>query len=356
MKKCLIPVLLLIISCTSKITIPEAQKNPVPASDYENSKISEGIELHDKGFLKEAVQCYREVLQLNPDNIQALYEMSYSYFQMGDQENSLKYSLKGMQYRSDLLSQFYMNAGNSLDIMGKARQAVDIYKRAISIDPAQNMFYYNMGIAWLRLDDLQKAENSFVASLRLNPDHASSHYALADMYMQRGQQIPAILLLCKFLIIEPNSERSLIALDRLAQALAAGVSQEDDKNISVNIFGLSDKTDNPFSSIEMFYKLSRVSRYNDENKDKSEIELRENELSALLSFMDKKDLKDENTFMQKYLISYFSDLAKAGQTETFIYYIHQAWDDKTVQQWLRLNWPRIEAFEKWKQQYRLSIY
>jgi tetratricopeptide (TPR) repeat protein len=321
----------------------------------EETKIAEGVEFHDKGFFKEAIKCYDEVLQLNPDNVHALYEMSYSYFQMGDQENSLKYSMRGMQYKSDLLSQFYMNAGNSLDILGKPEQAIAIYKKAIAIDPGQNMFYYNMGIAYLRLEEPEQARKNFIESIRRNPDHASSHYALADMYIKDGEQIPAILLLCRFLIIEPNSERSLVALDRLIQVMSAGVKQEDEKNITINLFPADSDEADVFQSIEMLYKLSRATRYLEENKNKSAVELRLDELSALFSYLDKEKLNDDSSYIEKYLITYFSELARAGQQEAFVYYIHQAWDNESVQQWLRENWPRTEAFKKWKQQYSFNI-
>ncbi len=104
----------------------------------------------------------------------------------------------------------------------------------------------------------------------------------------------------------------------------------------------------------MFYKLNRATRYVEKNANKSEIELRLGEFSSLFEFMKKDDLKESDSFLEKYLITYFSDLNEAGFAECCVYYIHQLIDDETIQGWLRQNWHEIEEFEKWNNAYEFE--
>lgn len=348
-------IILLFISCTTKIIIPETLKQPVKSSELENAKINEGIQLHDQGFYKKAIKLYEEALQLNPDNVLAIYEISYSYFQLSNPKNSLKYSLQGLEYKSDLLSKFYMMAGNNLDILGKSKQAVEIYKKAIKLEPDQHLFYYNLGIAYFTMEEFDLAENNFIESIKRNQNHSSSHIALAKIYMKKGEQIPSLLLLSKFLILEPKTQRSVNALKYLEDVMASGVTKEDGKNININLFSLANKNNSRFSTIEIFFKLSRANRYIEENIDKSELQLRIQELGSLFAIMKKDNLKKSDKFLEKYLITYFSDLREADFSECFTYYIHQLVDNKEIQDWLRLNWPKIQEFEKWNSEYRLNI-
>ncbi len=355
MKYILILSLLIFISCTPKINVPEPLKESVKSSELENTKINEGISLHDKGFYKKAIKLYQEALQINPDNVLAMYEIAYSYSLTGDHENSLKYSLKGLEYKSEYLGILYMTAGNSLDILGQSENAIKVYTKAISFNPNEHMFYYNLGITYYQMSNFEKAEENFIESLKRNHNHPSSNMALAEIYINKGQQIPAILLLCKFLINEPKSQRSIQAHEKLTNVLSAGVTKESEKNISVNIFALADPNKTQFSTIEMFFKLSRATRYTEENKDKSEIELRLSELSSLMAFMKKEDLKSQDKFIEKYLITYFSDLSKNEFNTVFTYYIHQIYNKTSIQEWLKKNWPKVDEFEKWNTGYELNI-
>src|SRR2546427_6308875 len=63
--------------------------DPIPSTERQSQLIKEGVALHDRGDYDGAVSRYAEVLRENPNNISALYEMSYSYFVKKDYQKSL---------------------------------------------------------------------------------------------------------------------------------------------------------------------------------------------------------------------------------------------------------------------------
>jgi tetratricopeptide (TPR) repeat protein len=350
----IITISMLLIGCAGSIKLPNPDKYPAPASESESAKITAGTDLHDQGKYQDAIKLYEEVLVTNPDNTWALYEIAYSCFQAGQSQKSLEYALRGTAYKSEMLGQFYIIVGNSLDAMGKPDEAIKVYEKAIGYIPNDNMLFYNLGITYYGQKKLEPAQNNFIKSLQFNQNHASSHLALAEILITKGEQIPALLLLNRFLILESGTRRSATALAYLENVMAAGVNQESENKININVLGLL-QDNSPFSTIELFYKLNRATRHTDENKNKSELELRLGEFSSLLSFMKKEDLKETDPFLEKYLISYFCDLRDAEFAECCVYYINQLSSNEQIQEWIKSHQTKIEEFEKWNSNYKLSM-
>jgi Tfp pilus assembly protein PilF len=346
---------LFFFGCASSINIPESRKKPVESSEAEKQKIEEAIELHDDGVYEEAIKLYEELLVSNPDNVLVLHEIAYSYHELGNAEKSLEYSLKGLEYDSDLIGPLSLVAGNNLDILGKPKEALKVYDNAIKYLPNENMLYYNIGITYIGLNESAKAETNLLKSLELDQAHSSSHIALAQVYMDKGAQIPSMLLLIRFLILEPTSGRSATALNYLNNVMSAGVEQVSDKTININVFSPSQEGFSQFSAIEMFHKMIRAKHYAEKDTNKSAFDYRLEEISSLLSFLKKEKLKEADTFLEKYLITYFSDLRDAGFSECSVYFIHQIVQDEEIQGWLRKNWPEVHKFKNWNEEYQLTI-
>jgi Tfp pilus assembly protein PilF len=344
----------LFLNCTSQIKIPESKKTPIETSDLESEKINEGIRLHDQGLYHDAIKLYEEALVINPDNVWALYEIAFSYSSLGNYDLSLDYALRALEYNSHLIGEISILAANILDYKGKPKQALELYQKAVTYQPDNHMLYYNMGITYYGLKKLDEAQTNFIKALELNQNHPSSHFALARIYMDKGEQIPSILLLYRFLILEPKTQRSVTAINHLNTVLAAGVERKDDKNVNINIFGLAQDGDSQFHMIEVFYKLSRATRYVEKNEGKSEVTHRLLELNSLLAFMKKDELNENTPFIEKYLISYFADLNEADFTDCCLYYTHQIADNEEIQQWLKENWSQVREFEKWNSDYKYN--
>ena len=347
--------LFFLFGCASSVKIPESTKKPVESSETEKRKIDEAIELHDDGIYEEAIKIYEEILVNNPDNVFVLYEIAFSYHEFGNTEKSLEYCLRGLEYDSDFIGPLSMIAGNYLDILGKPKEALKVYENAVKYLPDENMLYYNIGITYIGLKKYSEAENNLLKSLELDQAHSSSHLALAQVYMDKGSQIPAMLLLIRFLILEPKSSRSAIALNYLNNVMSAGVEQVSENTINVNIFSSSDEKFSQFGTIEMFYKMTIATYYAEKDTTKSALDYRLEEITTLLEFLKKENLEETDAFLDKYLITYFSDLRDTGYSECCVYYTHQIVEDENVQVWLRKNWPDVHKFEIWNEEYQLEI-
>ncbi len=346
MKRSIVLFLIFLAGC-STFRIPEATKAPVEISERENALIEEGITLHDEGKYDEAIQKYQEARIINPGNILALYEEAYSNYAKQDYKRSLDLCKKGMEYHSELLMDFYIIAANSLDDLGENEESLALYEKAIWLAPDNNFTYYNYAIALYRAGKTKEAEENLMKSIQLNPEHASSHLYLMRLMMDEGKQIQALMMVSRFLIIEPNTSRTPEALGDLENLLYYGVEKEGD-NFNLNVF-LNDGHGVEFSNLELTLKLQHAVIAADSVKT-TEIQNRVRLFSTMFSVIEKKE-KDKLSDIGKYLLPYFDEMEENGHTEAFVYYIHQLVDMDEIQNYLKDNEAKINAFLEWNSKY-----
>src|ERR1700736_6970069 len=123
-----IPVLLVALILLVKVswaqTLEAPKLEPKPSTDSQEQLIKEGVALHDRGDYDAAISHYEQVLGENPENVEALYEMSFSYYLKQDCQKSLEMAFKAAQYKSDLLGKIYGQIGNCQDDLGRPKDAV----------------------------------------------------------------------------------------------------------------------------------------------------------------------------------------------------------------------------------------
>ncbi len=337
-----------LFGCAPSVKIPDQTKEPKINYENEYQKIQEAVELHDKGKFEEAVIIYEEILAQNPDNVAALYEIAYSLSMMGNYQKSLEYALKGFEYKSNLIDQLYVIAGNDLDLLGRSKEAVSLYKKGIKKHPDVFMLHYNLAISYINLNKLKEAEESLINSIKLNKFHTSSHLALAKVYGFQGKQVPALLLLFRFLTLEPNTQRSGEAISLIDELLNMGIDQKDDKNININLFGSEENS--PYSTIEMMLRLNKVTQLTDSGK--SIVEFRIDDVSKLISMIHENKDEKFTDFTANYLFPYFSKLNDTKNIEPFVYFIHQSADNKEIRTWIQNNKEKVKEFLTWHEDYK----
>src|SRR4030095_8615405 len=165
--------------------LSEPKLEPVPSTLTQDQLIKEGVVLHDRRDYDGAISRYEEVLKENPNNVLALYEMAFSYFQKKDYRKSIEVSYRLAQYTSDLLPRVYVQIGNSLDELGEPKKSIETYKAGIKLFPSDYLLHYNLAITYNKIGEVIEARNSLKKSASLNPQHGSRHLLLSALF-ERG--------------------------------------------------------------------------------------------------------------------------------------------------------------------------
>lgn len=329
-------------------------RTPVQAQPEQEALLNEGVKLHDSGDYDGAIKKYESILSANPDNISAIYETGFSYFAKKDYKKALEMSQKGSEYASDLLPQFYMQIASCSNQLGDSKKAIDIYKKTIKEFPQTRLLNFNLAIAYVKLKKEDLAISSLKDELYLTPAHPTSHLLLGQLFRGNDYRIPAIFALSRFLVLEPQSGRSVDALAALQKLINGGVVAKDEKNIQIFIDPKEKKDEGDFGSLQMALSVVSAGRFLEKNAKKSALEKEVEQFTGFFQIMLEMVGKEQSKlkFTGDYYVPYFLAMQKQGHVETFVYLIHSGNSDKEVGAWLDANMGKVRAFVEWNKQYQ----
>lgn len=157
--------------------------------------------------LDKAVSLYSRVLELDPTNEKALFNMGVVAMDLGQGEEAEKWFKKTASTYSDsrsanfnlallysnqkrhrdsvdilvpLVEQFpthtnsYQLLGDSYVALKQYKEAVDTYLGCMTVDPRQVSCQHNIGVAYVELGRFEEAEHSFKKTLEIDPNYGSA--------------------------------------------------------------------------------------------------------------------------------------------------------------------------------------
>jgi tetratricopeptide (TPR) repeat protein len=313
----------ILLSCSSQFVIKEPTKNPSEISIQEKSLIQEGINAYKRGHYQEAVNKYQEILNSNPNNVRAIYELALTYSAMNQHEKSLEAGMQAMQYQWPELNKVYLLVGTELDYLEKQSDAIDLYEDAIKRYPTDYLLYYNIGITRLSRGEIEKAKTAFKSSVTLRPSHASSHMALAQSFLKERNKIPALFAYCRFLTLEPSGDRADSVRKSVISIISGNVKTDPDNSNQINIMVNPNepKTEGDFEGLNFFISLNSALKLS-MMKDNRSVHNRTIDIfEGIFSMAGEDTSKENNTgFVWQYYVPYFSELNKKNFTGAFIDY------------------------------------
>ncbi len=144
-----------------------------------NSLLSLAVQHHQAGRLQPAESLYRQVLEINPDNEEALHFLGILAYQLEEYESAIDLIEKAIHLNPKLAEAHY-NLGKVYDSQGKADEAAGAYRRAIAVNPNIAEAHYNLGIVLANQGKLDDAVASYRRTVAINPKDADAWYNLGN--------------------------------------------------------------------------------------------------------------------------------------------------------------------------------
>ncbi|MDB5036249.1 MAG: tetratricopeptide repeat protein [Chlorobi bacterium] len=311
------------------------KKTPVPSTQEQSRLIDQGTAMHDNQDFEGAIEKYRQVLAENPDNVDALYELSYAQLEKGDYGAAIESAERGIVYKSELLPLFYITLGTGYDALKETRKAIDAYVRGIRDAPEHYLLHYNLAVTYANTKRYQEAGESFRRAVVLKPDHPSSHFGLGNIYLIAGNRVPAICALSRFLVLEPLSTRSDAAL----AALETLIDPDLDSIVVVKRKKGKDGGDFPLTEAVLAIPDS----------SSGEMEGTVERFRAIFSALAGEQ---NQGFAGGYYAPYFAEIVRRKFVEPFCYYTFQSTGNSDVRKWLKSNDASVKSFLTWSGGYQ----
>ena len=168
------------------------------------------VQYHQSGNLQQAEAIYRQVLQVDPNNVDALHLLGVIAGQMGKHDLAVEYISQAIRIRpSDAV--LHHNLGKALKDQGQLGEAAEVRKLAGAVSPiieeasvADARQYNERAIALARQGKLVEAAAFFRQALRLWPDFAEAHSNLGNVLQEQGQLAAAVAQYQEAIRLKPN--------------------------------------------------------------------------------------------------------------------------------------------------------
>src|SRR5262245_38752718 len=160
--------------------------NSMPASDSLPDLIREGLALQQQGQLAEAEACYRKILAIDRQHVDANHLLGVLKAQEGRTEEALGFIEAAAAAAPDA-ALILMNYGNLLSEVGRHQEALSRFDRALAIDPRLSSAWSNRGNTLNRLKRYDEAVASHERAIDLSPDDADALYNLGLSLHRQGQ-------------------------------------------------------------------------------------------------------------------------------------------------------------------------
>lgn len=143
------------------------------ASSDGRAQLSQGLALHQQGQLTAAERLYEQVLERSPADFDALHLLGVIAGQTQRHERAVQLISTALRHRN--VAAAHAHLAKSLFCLGRKREAVDSYERAIAVQPGFVESHINRAAALLELKRPEEALAGLDQAIRLRPDVVSAH-------------------------------------------------------------------------------------------------------------------------------------------------------------------------------------
>lgn len=150
-----------------------------------------------RGKLDEAIACYKKATSINPDSAEAHYNLGNALKEQGELDKAVASYQKAISIKPEF-AEAHNNLGFAQQELGRMEEAVASYQEAISVQPGLAEAYTNIGLLYEKMNDLARAEKYIAKALGIAPGAANINYAQAVILRRKGEIDEAIRLLESF--------------------------------------------------------------------------------------------------------------------------------------------------------------
>jgi len=176
-----------------------------------------GWRSHGSGDLKHAEECYLQLLQDQPANLDALYLLGRLRGQQGQLEDGLRL-LKEVVARKPSFAEGWSDLGNVHTLQGNLDEAEAAYRRALELEPEHAGTWLNLGTLLLQQSNIKAAEQCFARAIDANPELAAAYMARGKTLLLLGQNMDANFCFREAIARGHNTAEPYVQLGKLCQS------------------------------------------------------------------------------------------------------------------------------------------
>ncbi len=145
-----------------------------------------GISYYDKGMIDKAIEEFKEVLELDPEDIETHYHLGNAYADKEMFDEAISIYKKATEKNPEFIDAYLSLSTLYLD-MDMVDEAISLCDQAISTNPEDSFLCFHLGEAYVRNEQYDEAITAFNKAISINPMDPETQYRLAESYYKTKQ-------------------------------------------------------------------------------------------------------------------------------------------------------------------------
>lgn len=199
-------------SLIATVELPDGTRVSVPAA------IEAAAQHHHAGRLRKAEAIYKHVLQIEPDNVDALHLLGLVAGQFGNHEIAVELIGRAIKLNPKV-AMFHNNLGQTYLTLDRPEEAITHCREALVLQPNFPEAYYNLAMVLRVQDKLDEAIVCFEQAVRLKSDFTGAWVGLAETLHKQGKAEEALVVCQNALSHYPDDASLLSSMGILLRAL-----------------------------------------------------------------------------------------------------------------------------------------
>ncbi len=171
---------------TSKKTLDEMPRLETEQELSIEELYDRGISYYDKGMIDKAIEEFKEVLELDPDDIETHYHLGNAYADKEIFDEAISIYKKVIEKNPEFIDAYLSLSTLYLD-MDMVDEAISLCNQAISANPDDSFLCFHLGEAYVRNEQYEEAITAFNKAISINPMDPETQYRLAESYYETKQ-------------------------------------------------------------------------------------------------------------------------------------------------------------------------
>lgn len=214
------------IVCLAALMVFSGGVSYAESINVEKLNFELGIKSLNQHKLDDAIKYFKLVLDKNPDNVEANYNIAVAYKKLGNNVESLKYFNKVVE----LLNEPTNNTGNifrASKFSQSRKQAVDSarsYEDDVDFDvytevKAKENDYIDLGDMHSDNEQFESAIEYYNLALQVNPYNGNTYYKICKCYLELGDYLNAEPYIKRAVELDPTNSRYTYYQKKIANAI-----------------------------------------------------------------------------------------------------------------------------------------
>jgi tetratricopeptide (TPR) repeat protein len=175
-------------------------------SKVANDHVVRGNKLADEGKYDDARQEYEAAIKVAPKWFEPHYELAYLHWRLKDSPAALRWIDSAIALQPDCFLCYDLK-GSIVSNAGDPRASLAEFQKAIDLKPGYGRSYFNIAVAYLRLQETDTAIEWLKKAEVAQPAYASPYYQLGKIYFQQERLFLAAEQWIEFKKLEPKGPR-----------------------------------------------------------------------------------------------------------------------------------------------------